>query len=54
MAVDIFPQYHADLTQPISHKESQLFATFVLVTNKVVCACLKDFKTFLCVSIGAV
>ena len=42
--LDIFPQYHANLTQPISHRESQLFAMFVPVTNEVVCAWLKDFR----------
>ena len=52
--LNIFPQYHANLTQPISHRESQLFAMFVPVTNEVVCAWLKDFRTFLRVSIDAV
>ena len=29
--LNISPQYHANLTQPISHKESQRFAIFVPV-----------------------
>ena len=44
--LNIFPQYHANLTQPISDRESQLFAMLVPVTNEVVCAWLKDFRIY--------